>query len=139
MPPSIGGSTNFSPFIFLLPAMCDMTATSTMYIGLNMTYASSFQMLRGALIVFTGLLSVAFLHKKLRGYEWVGILFVIIGLAVVGLSDLISNHTGKGVNSMITGDLLIVMAQIVTAAQMVLEEKFVSGRNVSPLLGKCLI
>lgn len=27
--------------------MCDMTATSIMYIGLNLTYASSFQMLRG--------------------------------------------------------------------------------------------
>ena len=38
---------NFSPLIFLPPAMCDMTATSIQYIGLNLTYASSFQMLRG--------------------------------------------------------------------------------------------
>lgn len=29
--------------------MCDMTATSVMYIGLNLTYASSFQMFRGKL------------------------------------------------------------------------------------------
>lgn len=38
---------NFSPFIFLPPALLDMLATSTMYVGLNLTYASSFQMLRG--------------------------------------------------------------------------------------------
>jgi len=30
--------------------MCDMVATSVMYIGLTLTYASSFQMLRGVLI-----------------------------------------------------------------------------------------
>lgn len=42
----------FNPFLFLLPALCDMTATSTMYIGLNLTYASSFQMLRGKLVYF---------------------------------------------------------------------------------------
>lgn len=33
----------------------------------------------------------------------------------------------------ISGDLLIIMAQIITATQMVVEEKFVSGHNVSPL------
>ena len=31
-----------------------MTATSVQYIGLTFTYASSFQMLRGAVIIFTG-------------------------------------------------------------------------------------
>ena len=31
-----------------------MTATSVQYIGLTLTYASSFQMLRGAVIIFTG-------------------------------------------------------------------------------------
>ena len=42
-----GGNRKFNPFIFLAPAMCDMIGTSTMYVGLNLTYASSFQMLRG--------------------------------------------------------------------------------------------
>ena len=37
----------YSPLIFLPAAMCDMCGTSIMYIGLNLTYASSFQMLRG--------------------------------------------------------------------------------------------
>ena len=41
------GNQNFNPLIFLPAAMCDMCATSTMYVGLNLTYASSFQMLRG--------------------------------------------------------------------------------------------
>lgn len=90
MPDSVRGSTSFSPFIFLPPALCDMTATSLMYIGLILTSPSSFQMLRGALIVFTGLLSVAFLGRRLKIYEWLGILLVICGLVIVGLSNIIS-------------------------------------------------
>jgi len=34
-------------FLFIVPAMCDLISTSSMYIALNLTYASSFQMLRG--------------------------------------------------------------------------------------------
>ena len=135
MPRSLIGSRTYNPWIFFPPAICDLIATSTMYVGLNLTYASSFQMLRGALIVFTGLLSVAFLNRKLKVYEWTGIAFVIGGLVVVGLSDFLFKATGenKGRNSIITGDLLIIMAQIITATQMVVEERFVSTRNVSAL------
>ena len=34
-------------FLFIVPALCDLISTSSMYIALNLTYASSFQMLRG--------------------------------------------------------------------------------------------
>jgi len=44
------GNRSFNPLVLLPPAMCDMVATSVMYIGLTLTYASSFQMLRGVLI-----------------------------------------------------------------------------------------
>ncbi|KFM69984.1 Transmembrane protein, partial [Stegodyphus mimosarum] len=131
------GSNKFNPIIFLLPALCDMTATSIMYVGLNLTYASSFQMLRGAVIVFTGLLSVAFLERQLKVYEWLGIFIVILGLVCVGASDIFSpsSEDSFGANSIITGDLLIVMAQIIVATQMVVEEKFVTKHNVPALLG----
>lgn len=57
-----------------------------------MTSASSFQMLRGAVIIFTGLLSVAFLGRRLAPSQWVGILTTILGLVVVGLADFFSGH-----------------------------------------------
>jgi hypothetical protein len=41
-----------NPFVFLPPACCDILGTSIMYIGLNLTHASSFQMLRGRLSLF---------------------------------------------------------------------------------------
>ncbi|XP_076056122.1 transport and golgi organization 9 isoform X2 [Oratosquilla oratoria] len=127
----------FPKRIFLVPALCDMLATSTMYLGLTLTYASSFQMLRGAVIIFTGLLSVAFLGRKLRYFQWMGMFTVIVGLIVVGLSDFLGTGTdsdGKDLNSIITGDLLIIAAQVVTATQMVVEEKFITKYNVPPLV-----
>merc|ERR1740128_1093052 len=80
----------FNPLIFLPPALCDMTATSVQYIGLTLTYASSFQMLRGAVIIFTGILSTIFLRRKLAWYKWFGMVFVIGGLITVGLSDMMN-------------------------------------------------
>nr|CAD7569462.1 unnamed protein product [Timema californicum] len=144
----VKGSRSFNPFVLLPPAMCDMIATSVMYIGLNFTYASSFQMLRGAVIVFVGIFSMLFLGRKLVAREWCGIVFVIFGLGLVGLSDILipksSVHDSSKLlnlnapdehttNDIILGDLLIIGAQVVAATQMVLEEKFVSGLDIPPL------
>lgn len=38
-------------------------------------------------------------------------------------------------NNIITGDLLILAAQIITAVQMVYEEKFVAGMDIPALQG----
>lgn len=125
----------FNPLIFLPPAFCDVVATSIMYIGLNLTTASSFQMLRGAVIIFTGLLSVSFLRSHLQGFKWLGMGFVTAGLVVVGASDILFGDNSKeDVNAIITGDLLIIMAQIIVAIQMVTEQKFVTQYDVPPLL-----
>ena len=38
---------DFNAFLFAIPACCDVVGTSLMYVGLNLTLASSYQMLRG--------------------------------------------------------------------------------------------
>lgn len=125
---------NINPFIFLPPACCDVLATSLMYIGLNMTTASSFQMLRGAVIIFTGLLSVAFLRVHLQYFKWVGMGLVTIGLVIVGMCDIYDSDPSEDINAVITGDLLIIMAQIIVAIQMVTEQVFLEQYDVPPLL-----
>lgn len=136
-PPQEGDQPRgFNPLIFLPAALCDMCGTSIMYIGLNLTYASSFQMLRGAVIIFTALLSVAFLGRVIRKYMWVGMLTVLVGLVVVGLSDILfgeNSDAPTNTNGIIAGDLLIIMAQVIVAVQMVYEERFIGRFNVHPL------
>lgn len=77
-----------------------------MSLALNMTSASSFQMLRGAVIIFTGLLSVAFLGRRLQPSQWIGILVTILGLVVVGLSDFLNGHGNDShkLSEVITGN-----------------------------------
>lgn len=86
------------------------------------------------MIIFVGLLSVGFLERVLKKREWYGIFLVIMGLTVVGVADFLSKSAGKhDKNDIITGDLLIIMAQVITAVQMVVEEKFVAGQDIPPL------
>lgn len=95
----------------------------------------SFQMLRGSVIVFVAIFSMIFLQRRLQLREWTGIGFIIIGLTMVGLSDMIGadpNHTTDRTNILI-GDSLIILAQIITASQMVFEERFVAGLDIPAL------
>ena len=48
---------------FAIPAWCDIIGTSTMYMGLTMTSASTYQMLRGSVVIFTGLMSRVMLRR----------------------------------------------------------------------------
>lgn len=127
------GNRNFSQFILMPPAMCDLIATSTMYVGLTLTYASSFQMLRGSVIIFVALFSKIFLGRQLGSRRWIGILFIATGLAIVGVSDMLSNDNKGDTTKILIGDCLIVLAQIITATQMTYEEKYVGSLNIPSL------
>ena len=99
--------------IFLPPALCDVVATSMMYVGLNMTSASQFQMLRGSIMIFVGLLSVIFLKKKLEWFRWVGMAVIFCGIVMVGAADFFKeSDTGSGLDKAIIGDIIVVCAQV---------------------------
>ena len=124
----------FNPVVFLFPACCDMISSFLMNVSLTMTYASVFQMLRGAVVVFTGLLSVVFLKKRLFKRHWVGMTLVIIGLVLVGAASKIDGgDEGRDTMSQLTGNLLVVIAQIIVAVQMIYEEVVIKKYDVPSL------
>jgi len=102
-------------------------------LGLTMTYASVFQMLRGSVVIFTGLLSVVFLKRKLFLFHWIGMGFVLVGLAIVGLSSALGGSDGSNAPNAVLGDILVIVAQLIVSVQMVVEEKFIGGYNVPAL------
>jgi len=126
----------FNRFLLAIPAMCDMSGTSLMYVGLTLTYASMFQMLRGSVVIFTGIFSVVFLKRKLHLFHWTGMGLVLIGTGIVGVSPLINPHgtssSGDAPNAPV-GNLIIVLCQIIVAAQMVVEEKLIGGFKIPAL------
>jgi len=119
--------------IFILPTICDLFGTTLSGIGLLYVDASIWQMLRGSIIVFTGIFSRIFLKRKLNASHWLGMFIAMVGLLLVGLSTILrKNHTVSQWHT-ILGVILIVGSQIVSASQMVIEETFLKKRGFHPL------
>ena len=137
--------------LLALPAVCDICGTTLMNAGLLMVAASIYQMTRGALVLFVGLFSVIFLKRHLHLFQWLSLVGVVLGVAVVGLAGAIwpdekpEGSVGKSeVDSLaqgglsdatraIVGVLLIAGAQVFTATQFVLEEWLLERSSIEPL------
>lgn len=118
-----------------VPALCDSLATTLMNVGLTLTHVSVFQMLRGSVVIFTGLLSVLFLNSKLYAFHWTGMFLVLLGLGCVGLASVLNADEGDaGAKNPLLGDALVIAAQVIVSIQMVVEQKFVGAHNVPALL-----
>jgi len=93
-------------------------------------------MLRGSVVIFTGILSVIFLKRKLYLVHWLGMAFVLAGLTCVGLASiLLSGGSTKNAPNPLLGAILVIAAQMVVPIQMVVQEKFVAKYDVHPLEG----
>jgi hypothetical protein len=121
-----------SIYQLMLPALCDFFGSSIMTIGLGLIAGSVYQMLRGSLILFTTLFSIIFLKSKFFKHNYFGIFLVVFGLALVGVSSF-KNSDKNSSNNVAYGFLLVIFAQIFTAAQFILEENFMKNYKCAPL------
>lgn len=145
--------------LLALPSICDLTATTLMNAGLLFVAASIYQMTRGALVLFVGLFSVLFLKRRVRLHQWVALLFVVLGVMLVGLAGVVQSNAGpapgKALESSrqvlrrlvgedssdlsndalqtLIGVLMIAGAQIFTASQFVIEEALLERYSIDPL------
>lgn len=111
-----------------------------MNVGLILTSASVYQMLRGAVVIFTGIFSYFFLNRRLRYYEWIALTMVVTGVGIVGLSSVLfpqnrpsSTEASEFDYGSLLGVFLVLGAQLFTASQFVIEEKIMSRYKVTPL------
>jgi len=121
-------------WIFAFPTICDLFGTTLGGIGLLYVNASVWQMLRGSIIIFTGVLSKIFLKRKLWPIHWIGMMVTMLGLVLVGLSSVLrDNHQGSSQGQVVLGIVLILAGQSVSATQMIVEELFLKKRKFHPL------
>ena len=134
--------------LLALPSTCDICGTTLMNVGLLLVAASIYQMTRGALVLFVGLFSVVFLRRKLHLFQWLSLVGVVLGVAIVGLAGAIQpdkkhagvpqpDSAGTELSSdtlrAIVGVLMIAGAQIFTATQFVLEEWILERSSIEPI------
>jgi hypothetical protein len=105
-----------------------------MNVGLILTPVSIYQMSRGALVLWVGILSVIFLRRHLWLYQWTALVIVTTGVCLVGLSGSLAKKAVnegplEGLMRIATSDddpakvalgvMLILFAQNFTACQYV--------------------
>lgn len=126
-----------------------------MNVGLILTPVSIYQMSRGALVLWVGVLSVIFLRRHLFLYQWASLLIVTLGVMLVGLAGTlikqatmplpptptdvmnalveVASRADDDPAKVALGVTLILFAQIFTASQYVVEEKIMTHYTIDPL------
>lgn len=123
-------------WMLLFPTLCDLISSTCMNFALILVVPSIFQTLRGSLIIFTAIISMIFLRKRYTIYQSISLFIIFAGISVVGISNMIkSNDNLKEDNTAnLIGIGMILLAQIFTASQYVIEEKIMQDKRISPLL-----
>jgi drug/metabolite transporter (DMT)-like permease len=113
-----------------------------MNVGLIYTAASVYQMLRGAVVIFTGVFSYFFLKRRMTTWQWISLFLVVAGVSIVGLSSVLYPQERPSVFDeeevpfdwqSFLGVVFVLGAQILTATQFVVEEKIMSRYHIKPL------
>ncbi|KAL0476996.1 hypothetical protein AKO1_006358 [Acrasis kona] len=123
-----------NPLLFAIPSVCDLLGTTLMNVGLFYTDASVYQMLRGILVVFNAILAIIFLKQKLYPHHFIGIILIVIGTGLVGLSSyLYKSDSSHAARNPVLGNALVIAAQLIAAVMMITEEKILTNYPAQPL------
>ena len=151
-----------SSLVLMPAAVCSLAGWSLQYYSLTLTSPSSYSILRGTVIFFTGINSSLFLKHQMSWKKWGSLLIIFSGLVIVGMADILQpanlrkpeqisstqvptsealncshiigfRDVNKFLSNEVIGDILVVSAQIFLSAKFVYEEKVLSCYNIKPL------
>jgi drug/metabolite transporter (DMT)-like permease len=136
-----------TPYILALPALCDFIGSTIMTFALVFLPGSIYQMTRGSIMLFTAAFSKIFLKSKIYIHQILALVCIFVGIGLVGLSTIVFPHKeedpnpnpdlkpdDQGGNGMVIfGFVGLIIAQLFSAAQFVIEEKIVNKYEVHPL------
>ena len=109
-----------------LPSAIDMISTAlstfaTPWISLSLAF-----IFKGGRVVFSAILTVALLKRKLYPYHWASVVLCMVGLVVCASSQLLTEP------SAFLGVLLIVGAELFKALRVVIEERMMKHDSFEP-------
>jgi drug/metabolite transporter (DMT)-like permease len=108
--------------MLIIPSFFDMAETSLKNVTLMMIATSVTQMLRSSIVVFSALLALIFLKKKLYTHHVSSILIIVLGIFLGGLSQVLDSE--EGIKLEPVGVIIVLVAQMFGATGYVIEEKF---------------
>ena len=93
---SQGKEIKMNKFLLAIPALCDFVTSTLQYIALNFIPGSVYQMMRGGTIVTTFIFSIVFLKSKVQPHQIAGSVLALVGVTIVGASNMIFSSSGSG-------------------------------------------
>lgn len=127
-----------------IPAALDVLGSGLSGVSMLFISASVWQMLRGSMIIYTAILSVIFLKRRLSSQQLIGLLIAFLGLSLVGMSAYLDSGSSEfqsifagtalfqhlsslgiesdGSSLVVLGIVLTVLSQLCSAVQVVVEE-----------------
>mmetsp|Transcript_31792 Transcript_31792/g.72845 ORF Transcript_31792/g.72845 Transcript_31792/m.72845 type:complete len:374 (+) Transcript_31792:120-1241(+) len=126
----------FPKSIMIIPAICDLTASTLIHAAYVFIPASIAQMTRGSIVIFTCLASVFFLGRRQYAFHYTAVVLVATGIAIVAMAAIFFPHgeqRSEPSRSATLGVSLCLVAQIFHAAMLVVEEKFLRNYTIPPL------
>ena len=104
-----------------VPGLSDACAQIMTLIGTKYLPVSLLMVLKGSRVVFSAMLSVIMLRRKLFPYQWVSVALCMTGLVVASLSSFISNFEAK--SGLIIGIAMVLAAEAFRSVRMASEEQ----------------
>ncbi len=118
-----------NPLLCAIPALCDIVASSLVYIAYNLVAVSIIQMFTGVRIIVTAVCARAFLGNKLHRHHYAAFGFIVVGLLCVSYA--VSTDTSSTTNPL--GVIVLIIAYALMPIQMVIEEKLFRDYTLHPL------
>lgn len=136
------GRVSFRTLVSIaVPSLLDLLQTVFANVGLLWISSSVYQMARGSVIIFSAFFSVRLMGKRLFAYHYASIALVTLAVVLVGYAGVAhSNAASDGSASPdatingVLGLAFIIVAQVLCALQIVVEEHMMLALNVSPML-----
>lgn len=132
------GTTPVNKYTFynmIIPSILEFIGQSMFMIGITFIPMSLSLTLKGARVVFSALLLVTFLKRKLFPFHWFAVVATIAGLGVASVPALMKPAAeSKGLTDTLTGIALVLCGEFIRSMRTVIEEKLMKKLRYDPLL-----
>ncbi|CAG9320696.1 unnamed protein product [Blepharisma stoltei] len=130
-PQKAGLYKKMGPFIFIIPAFFDLLGSTFIFIGLVLSAASVYQMIRGFIIVIVAIYSMIFLKRRLFRHETTGVIMITLGIAITGLASVL--YKASTAQDPVLGIIILIVGEALSGGMYVSEELFLKNVKVDPL------
>lgn len=120
----------------ILPSVLEFVGQVMFLMGVMYIPMSLSLTLKGARVVFSALLLVIFLKRKLFAFHWAAVVSTIVGLVIASIPSLLEKKKGheKSGSDAAIGIALVLGGEFIRSMRTVVEEKMMKKLKYDPLL-----